>query len=88
MPEAIPATRSERRFLGFARKPEILTYTQFMQFGEIFLVVSKSHLFDDIENRAGASIRTALVYSGELAPSVEAAGYFDAIVSFRRLLGL
>lgn len=37
---------------------------------------------------AGASIRTALVYSGELAPSVEAAGYFDAIVSFRRLLGL
>jgi len=51
MPEAIPATRSERRFLGFAQKPKILTYTQFMQFGEIFLVVSKSHLFDDIENR-------------------------------------
>lgn len=35
-----------------------------------------------------ATIRKALVYSGELAPSVEASGYFDAIVPFRRLLGL
>ena len=34
------------------------------------------------------SIRTALVYSGELAPSVEASGYFDAIVPFGKLLGL
>ena len=33
-------------------------------------------------------VRTALVYEGRLAPGVEADGYFDAIVPFRRLLGL
>ena len=32
------------------------------------------------------SIRTALVYDGELAPSIEADGYFDAIVRFSDLL--
>ena len=36
----------------------------------------------------GLSIRTALVYSGELAKSVEAEGYFDALVPFARLIGL
>ena len=36
----------------------------------------------------GVSVRTALVYDGNLAPSVEADGYFDAVVPFRRLLGL
>ena len=36
----------------------------------------------------GVSLKTALVYDGELAPSVEADGYFDAIVPARRLLGL
>lgn len=41
-----------------------------------------------IPHPAGRSIRTALVYSGELSPSVKAAGYFDAIVPFRNLLGL
>ena len=35
-----------------------------------------------------ASVRTALVYEGRLAPGVEADGYFDAIVPFSRLLGL
>ena len=35
----------------------------------------------------GVSVRTALIYDGELAPSVEADGYFDAIVPARRLLG-
>ena len=39
-------------------------------------------------SRAGISVRTALVYEGHLAPIVEADGYFDAIVSFRQLLGL
>jgi len=34
------------------------------------------------------SVRTALVYDGRLAPSVEADGYFDAIVPFSRILGL
>ena len=36
----------------------------------------------------GLSLRTALVYSGELARSVEAEGYFDAIVPFSRLIGI
>ena len=36
----------------------------------------------------GVSVRTALVYSGELAKSVVAEGYFDAIIPFARLIGL
>ena len=36
----------------------------------------------------GVSIRTALVYEGELAPVVRGNGYFDAIVSASDLLGL
>lgn len=36
----------------------------------------------------GKSVRTALIYDGELAASVEADGYFDAIVPASRLLGL
>ncbi len=34
------------------------------------------------------SVRTALVYEGHLAPIVEADGYFDAVIPFRRLLNL
>lgn len=36
----------------------------------------------------GKAVRTALVYDGDLDPVVPAQGYFDAIVSFDRLLGL
>ena len=36
----------------------------------------------------GISIRTALVYEGELAPVVRGNGYFDAIVSASDLLGM
>ena len=36
----------------------------------------------------GVSAHTALVYDGNLSPIVEADGYFDAIVSFREVLGL
>ena len=36
----------------------------------------------------GISVRTALVYEGELAPVVRGNGYFDAIVSAADLLGL
>ena len=36
----------------------------------------------------GLSVRTALVYSGELAKSVESEGFFDAVVPFARLIGL
>lgn len=41
-----------------------------------------------LPRREGMSVKTALVYEGHLAPIVEADGYFDAIVPFRRLLGL
>lgn len=41
-----------------------------------------------LPKRNGVSVRTALVYDGNLAPIVEADGYFDAIVPFRRLLNL
>jgi hypothetical protein len=34
------------------------------------------------------SIRTALVYEGELAPVVRGNGYFDAIISAADLLGI
>lgn len=36
----------------------------------------------------GVSLKTVLVYDGELVPSVEADGYFDSIVPARRLLGI
>ncbi len=35
----------------------------------------------------GITVRAALVYDGELAPSVEARGFFDALVPASRLLG-
>ena len=38
--------------------------------------------------RSGMSVRPVLVYDGELAPSVEGTGFFDAIIPFRRLLNL
>lgn len=36
----------------------------------------------------GVSARAALVYDGTLEPAVETNGYFDALVPFRRLLGI
>ena len=41
-----------------------------------------------ISRPAGVSIRTALVFDGDIAPTVEANGYFDAIVKFGDLLGI
>ena len=38
--------------------------------------------------RLGMTVRPVLVYAGELSKSVEADGYFDAIIPARRLLGL
>ena len=40
----------------------------------------------NLEVAKGLSVRTALVYDGTLAPSVEADRYFDFILSFDRLL--
>lgn len=41
-----------------------------------------------LTKRNDISLRTAIVYDGDITPSVEADGYFDAIVPFSRLLGL
>ena len=41
-----------------------------------------------ISRPPGVSIRTALVYDGTIAPTVEANGYFDALIPARVLLGL
>ncbi len=41
-----------------------------------------------LPKRRGVSLHTAIVYEGEIAPSVEADGYFDAVIPFRRVLGL
>ena len=38
--------------------------------------------------RKGLSARPVLVYDGELQPSVEGTGYFDAVVNARQLLDL
>ena len=52
-------------------------------------------VIDEVERKAKrlhvgkeVSLRRALVYDGELAPIVEAEGYFDALVRFSDLLGL
>ena len=41
-----------------------------------------------MKKSSDVSIRAALVYDGELAETVSADGYFDAIVPFKRLLGI
>ena len=46
------------------------------------------HKVKALHVRPGVSVRTALVYEGELAPVVRGNGYFDAIVPASRLLGL
>lgn len=41
-----------------------------------------------VPRQEGMSVKTALVYEGHLAHIVETDGYFDAIVPFRRMLGI
>ena len=52
------------------------------------IVAEMSEKCERLPMRSGVSLRTALVYDGELAPSVEADGYIDSIIPARRLLGL
>ena len=52
------------------------------------IVAELSEKCERLSRRPGVSLRTALVYDGELAPSVEADGYIDSIIPARRLLGL
>ena len=41
---------------------------------------------ENLPRSAGVSLRTALVFEGDLAASVEADGFFDAIIPFSMLL--
>ena len=41
-----------------------------------------------LTRRSNMSLRTALVYDGDIAPSIEADGYIDSLVPARQLLGL
>ena len=41
-----------------------------------------------LARRSNMSLRTALVYDGDIAPSIEADGYIDSLVPARQLLGL
>ena len=52
------------------------------------IIAEISEKCDKLPKRSGVSLRTALVYEGELAPSVEADGYIDSVIPARRLLGL
>ena len=67
------------------------TFFTFLQNRANFL----SLIIAEVDERVGclkrnknASIKTALVYAGTLAPIVEADGYFDAIVPIESILGL
>ena len=42
----------------------------------------------EIARRSNMSLCTVLVYDGDIAPSIEADGYIDALVPARQLLGL
>jgi hypothetical protein len=41
---------------------------------------------DEIRVPRGKAVKTALVYSGHLAPIVEAQGYFNAVIDMRDIL--
>ena len=43
---------------------------------------------NSIKRRPGISAKTALVYDGEFSPVAKADGYFDAVIPFRKLLGI
>ena len=38
--------------------------------------------------RSGMSVRTALVYAGDLSPAVEESDYFDFVVPIQRMFGM
>ncbi len=70
------------------RLGEILLWRTRGVFGIIPTFVKVDEKVRSLSRPSGVSARAALVYSGHLAPIVAADGYFDALVPFRRLLGL
>ncbi len=92
-PYLLQGRRGERRGLQI----DLLIQTQRVAY--IVEVKRQAHIGVDVERgiaekvaafpkRRGVSIRTALVYDGELAPAVSRSGVFDVIVPFSRLLAI
>lgn len=50
------------------------------------IVADMAEKIGKIGTRPGRSLKTALVYCGSLHPSIEAEGYFDALIDIRSLL--
>lgn len=71
-------TRRSLHFVEIKRKNEIGR--------EVFAQVDAQ--ISALKRQECVSAKTALVYDGELSPVAKADGYFDAIIPFRRLLGL
>lgn len=82
---------------GSSRGCQIDLLVQTSRTAYVVEIKRRKHIGDEIEGevekkirrlplRKGVSVRPVLVYAGELAPSVEGTGYFDAIVDASRLL--
>ena len=98
---AVPYERrgDKRRGKAGDRGLQIDLLVQTRKSAYVVEVKRKKHIGESVEaevaekverlrHQKGISVRTALVYEGELAPVVRGNGYFDAIVSAADLLGL
>jgi hypothetical protein len=96
---AVPYEKRKRSDLGEGRGLQIDLLVQTRKSVYVVEIKRKRHIGESIEaevaekvarlrHKRGLSIRTALVYEGELAPVVRGNGYFDAIVSAADLIGL
>ena len=91
------ASKGQRKDDGKGLQIDLLVQTRKSAY--VVEVKRKRHIGEAIEEDVaqkvsrlrhprGMSIRTALVYEGELAPVVRGNGYFDAIISAADLLGI
>lgn len=97
--ESAAPYRNSRAVRGSAEKGvQIDLLVQTPSVAYVVEVKRKNHIGSEIEDeirkkirrlpvRKGMSIRTALVYDGEIAPVVEGRGYFDALIPASKLLG-
>ena len=96
---AVPYEKRKRSGLGEGKGLQIDLLVQTRKSVYVVEIKRKRHIGESIEaevaekvarlrHKRGLSIRTALVYEGELAPVVRGNGYFDAIVSAADLIGL
>lgn len=96
---AAPYRNSRKASGSMQRGVQIDLLVQTQATAYVVEIKRKNHLGAEIEDevrqkigrlplREGVSARPALVYDGELAPSVVGRGYFDAIIPARKLLGM